>query len=66
LFPKEFLQPGGRADHVYAGAGPDEIRLRDDGRVDVIRCGAGHDVVTYLGGRDRLDSLSGCERVTVR
>ena len=65
LFPTEFLQPGGGTDLVFGRGGPDEIRLEVDHRADIIRCGSGRDVVTYLGRIDHRDLLLGCERVTV-
>ena len=65
MFTRETLRPGGGADLVYGGAGPDEVVVGVDGRVDRIRCGAGDDVVTYVGRRDHRDLLYGCERVRV-
>jgi hypothetical protein len=52
------LDPGRGRDVVSAGGGRDHIRARD-GRRDVVRCGRGRDLVRA----DRLDRLSGCERV---
>lgn len=53
---------GGRitADTLEGGSGNDRIRARDRRPVrDVIRCGSGRDTAIV----DRLDSVSGCERV---
>jgi hypothetical protein len=55
------ITPGGGADRVIAAGGNDRIRARD-GRKDRISCGSGRDTVTA----DRIDVLTGCERVTRR
>jgi hemolysin type calcium-binding protein/WD40 repeat protein len=41
----DFLYPGNGEDRVFAGPGRDWVAAQADGRVDVIRCGAGLDAV---------------------
>lgn len=60
------LAPLDGADKVWAGTGPDAIRLQRDGFRDVLRCGAGQDRVIYFSPRDRRDTLLSCERVVIR
>jgi hypothetical protein len=53
------LTGGAGRDRLNGGPGPDRI-LAADGARDVVVCGAGRDSVRA----DRVDALSGCERVT--
>jgi hypothetical protein len=46
-------------DSLATGAGDDRIEVAD-GRTDRVRCGPGIDSVTA----DRIDVLSGCEKIT--
>jgi hypothetical protein len=51
---------GGTPDRLEGGSGNDRIRARDKRpRRDSVRCGRGRDTAIV----DRLDSVSGCERV---
>lgn len=56
----DFLYPGNGEDRVAAGPGRDWVVARADGRVDVIRCGAGPDAV-YAESIDRV--ARDCETV---
>ncbi|RLV47715.1 hypothetical protein D9V37_16335 [Nocardioides mangrovicus] len=51
------------AFHVYAGGGNDYIFMEANGLPDVIRCGAGKDIVQYLDRREPQDRYVGCEHV---
>ena len=53
------------ADVVLTGAGDDLVKLEDDGAADSVDCGDGSDKVLYYSPVDPLDTLVGCERVTV-
>ena len=56
------ITPRGGRDLVLAGRGDDYVFLRNDHRVDRIRCGPGFDVVSYHFAVDRRDIISGgCE-----
>ena len=57
IYPKK-----GR-DKVYARAGRDRVHLERDGVRDVIKCGAGRDLVLILGKREKHDRFRSCERV---
>ena len=58
----DYIDPLGRKDYVYAGAGPDVLNT-GDGYGDVISCGPGRDLVFA----DRKDKVSrDCERVRRR
>ncbi len=51
-------------DWIYMGADRDHIEpIENDGSVDHIDCGRGHDRVNYVDGIDPLDELVDCERV---
>jgi serralysin len=63
FFSTDFLQPGGGADKVFGGPGPDLVFVENDGRRDVIRCGRGRDVVDYSKAMDPRDVIIGCETV---
>jgi Ca2+-binding RTX toxin-like protein len=54
----DVLDGGPGLDRLYGGPGTDTLRARD-GRRDVVDCGPGRDVA-YV---DRIDRVSGCERV---
>jgi len=54
---------GVRRDHVYARGGDDYVFMRADGYRDIVRCGAGKDLVQVLGGRETGDRYLSCERV---
>lgn len=54
---------GRGADTVLLGRGNDAIGLRDHGVRDLIRCGAGRDIVYYRGARDDRVKLVDCEVV---
>lgn len=56
----DFLYPGNGEDRVAAGPGRDWVVAQADGRVDVIRCGAGLDAV-YAESIDRI--ARDCETV---
>jgi Ca2+-binding RTX toxin-like protein len=56
----DFLYPGNGEDRVSAGPGRDWVVTRADGRVDLIRCGAGLDAV-YAESIDRI--ARDCETV---
>jgi hypothetical protein len=56
----DFLYPGNGEDRIDAGRGRDWVVTRADGRVDVIRCGAGLDAV-YAESIDRV--ARDCETV---
>jgi hypothetical protein len=56
----DFLHPGNGEDRVAAGPGRDWVVAQADGRVDVIRCGAGLDAV-YAESIDRI--ARDCETV---
>ena len=56
----DFLYPGNGEDRVSAGPGRDWVVTRADGRVDVIRCGAGVDAV-HAESVDRI--ARDCETV---
>jgi hypothetical protein len=58
--PESFRGDAGR-DTIRAGSGDDRISAVD-GQRDSVSCGQGFDVVRA----DRLDRLSGCERVNGR
>ncbi|CAN5892983.1 hypothetical protein BH20ACT6_BH20ACT6_16340 [soil metagenome] len=60
---RDLLVPSKGYDRVSAGPGRDVIRLRADGRRDVIDCGGGRDVVRRSTRAESVDSLVGCERV---
>jgi hypothetical protein len=52
----------------FANLGPGKDFLGDltrDGARDRIKCGPGHDRITYLEHRDRKDVLTDCEEVSV-
>jgi Ca2+-binding RTX toxin-like protein len=53
------LYGGPGKDRLYGGPGNDVLRARDNQR-DLVDCGSGRDTA-YV---DRLDRVSGCERVT--
>jgi hypothetical protein len=54
-----------RQDHVRARGGRDYVFMQRNGLRDVIRCGAGKDLVHYLDARERRDVYIGCERVVL-
>jgi hypothetical protein len=54
----DLIAGGGGRDDVGAGEGNDRVLVRD-GQEDTVRCGSGRDFVKA----DRLDRLSGCERI---
>ena len=54
---------GTGADIAYLGGAKDYVFMRHDGSPDVVRCGAGKDLVQYIGKREAHDRYIGCERV---
>jgi hypothetical protein len=52
------MRPGLGLDRVYGGIGRDVV-YAVDGRRDVVGCGEGIDTVHA----DRMDAISGCERI---
>jgi Domain of unknown function DUF11/RTX calcium-binding nonapeptide repeat (4 copies) len=54
----DLLVGGPGRDRLYGGPGSDTLRARDGVR-DVVDCGPGRDTATV----DRIDRLSGCERI---
>lgn len=57
------LSPGDGPSTVLLGLGDDTVNLIDDGKRDVIDCGAGDDLVVTLGGpADPLDEFADCEQ----
>jgi uncharacterized repeat protein (TIGR01451 family) len=54
----DVLNGGAGRDRLYGGPGNDTLRAQD-GRRDTVDCGPGHDVA-YV---DRVDRISGCERI---
>jgi Ca2+-binding RTX toxin-like protein len=54
----DVLAGGPGADTISGGLGNDTIKSKD-GHRDLVRCGVGRDVASV----DKLDRVSGCERV---
>ncbi len=54
----DILAGGKGKDRLVAGPGDDTIRAQD-GKADVVRCGAGKDIAVV----DKKDQVSGCEKV---
>jgi Ca2+-binding RTX toxin-like protein len=59
---RDSIYPKRGRDRVYARAGRDRIIVENDGARDVIKCGAGNDLVRILGKRERHDRYRNCER----
>ena len=56
----DLLVGGASSDKLLAGRGNDRIKVNDGAsHPDVVKCGSGNDVVSA----DKVDRLSGCERV---
>jgi hypothetical protein len=56
------IPPG--ADYIDGGAGDDRVLARD-GRIDIVRCHEGYDVVS-ADRRDRISPFGDCEVVERR
>lgn len=51
--------PGPDGDQVFAYQGDDVIQLRDDNRVDTVKCHLGTDTVVFHGASTRWTILLG-------